>query len=56
MRHARLLHFDELLNLLSGVRLGVGMGILPAVDWQVQNRLLVVAQLAAAYWAIRSDG
>ena len=44
LRHARMLHYDELLNLLSGVRLGVGMEILPSVDWQVQNRLLVVAQ------------
>lgn len=44
LRHARMLGYDELLNLLSGVRLGVGMGILPKVDWQSQNRLLVVAQ------------
>jgi protein arginine kinase len=44
LRNARLLHYDELLNLLSGVRLGVGMGFLPQLSWQAQNRLLVVAQ------------
>jgi protein arginine kinase len=44
LRSARILHYEELLNLLSGVRLGVGMGLLPTVDWGVQNRLLVVAQ------------
>jgi protein arginine kinase len=44
LQHARMLQYDELLNLLSGVRLGVGMGILPALAWQAQNRLLVVAQ------------
>jgi protein arginine kinase len=44
LRNARILHYEELLNLLSGVRLGVGMGLLPTVDWGVQNRLLVVAQ------------
>jgi protein arginine kinase len=44
LRSARVLHYDELLNLLSGVRLGVGMDILPPLGWHAQNRLLVVAQ------------
>ncbi len=44
LRHARVLAFDETLNLLSGVRLGVGMAILPSVEWTTLNRLLVAAQ------------
>lgn len=44
LRHARVLTFDETLNLLSGVRLGIGMGILPRRDWMILNRLLVEAQ------------
>lgn len=42
--HARVLTFDETLNLLSGVRLGIGMGILPRRDWTLLNRALVEAQ------------
>ncbi len=44
LRHARALELDETLNLLGGVRLGVAMGILPAVSWQVLNQLLVLVQ------------
>lgn len=44
LHHARELGFEETLNLLSGVRLGIGMGILPNVGWQTINRLLVDAQ------------
>lgn len=44
LRHARLIGYEELVNLLSGVRLGVAMGLLPPLSWQVQNRLLVEAQ------------
>ena len=44
LRHARTLSFDETLNLLSGVRLGQGMGILPDVPLALLNRLLVLAQ------------
>jgi protein arginine kinase len=46
LRHARALSFDEALNLLSGVRLGVSMGLLPAVPLRTLNRLLVTAQAA----------
>jgi protein arginine kinase len=46
LRHARTLSFDETVNLLSGVRLGVGMRILPDVPLYTLNRLLVLAQTA----------
>ena len=46
LRHARALSFEETLNLLSGVRLGRGMNILPAVSLHTLNRLLVLAQNA----------
>jgi protein arginine kinase len=46
LRHARSLSFEETLNLLSGVRLGVGMGVLPAVPLRALNQLLVQAQTA----------
>jgi protein arginine kinase len=44
--HARALGFEETVNLLSGVRLGVGMGMLGGVTLQTLNRLLVLAQPA----------
>ena len=44
LSHARSLLFPEALNLLSGVRLGVGLGILPAVPMKKLNRILVQAQ------------
>lgn len=46
LRHARALSFDEALNLLSGVRLGVGVGVLPTIPLPLLNRLLVTAQAA----------
>jgi protein arginine kinase len=52
LRHARMLGFDETLNLLSGVRLGVELGILPDLGWTRLNRMLVLAQDAhVARWA-----
>lgn len=52
LRHARMLAFEEALNLLSGVRLGVDLGILPGVSWTTLNRLLVLAQDAhVSHWA-----
>lgn len=53
LRYARMLGYVELLNLLSDVRLGVTMGILPSVAWRQQNRLLVEAQ--DAHLARRED-
>jgi protein arginine kinase len=46
LRHARTISFEETLNLLSGVRLGVGMGVLPNLPLRTLNRLLVQAQTA----------
>ena len=46
LRHARVLTFDETVNLLSGVRLGVGLRLLPDVPLISLNRLLVLAQTA----------
>ncbi|PYP42745.1 MAG: ATP--guanido phosphotransferase [Gemmatimonadetes bacterium] len=51
LRYARTLSFDETMNLLSGVRLGVGLGLLPNVGMYALNKLLVFSQpahLAAA--------
>lgn len=44
LHHARVLSTEETLNLMSGVRLGVGMGILPGPSVGMLNRLLVLAQ------------
>lgn len=46
LSHARSLSFDEMVNLLSGVRLGVAMGVLPAVPLATLNRILVLGQAA----------
>ena len=51
LRYARALSFDEAMNLLSGVRLGVGVGLIPGVSVYTLNKLLIHAQpahLAAA--------
>jgi len=46
LRYARSLSFDEAMNLLSGVRLGVGMGLIPGVSMYTLNKLLVYTQPA----------
>lgn len=51
LRHARMLSFEETMNLLSGVRLGVGLKLIPHVSLYTLNQLLVWTQpahLAAA--------
>jgi protein arginine kinase len=51
LRYARTLTFEETMNLLSGVRLGVGLGLVPNVGMYALNKLLVFTQpahLAAA--------
>ncbi len=52
LRHARALGFEEAVSLLSAVRLGVGMGILPAMEMATLNRLLVLAQPAHVAQAV----
>ena len=46
LQHARSLLFEELVELLSAVRLGVSLGILPNLSLAPLNRLLVLAQTA----------
>lgn len=51
LRYARSLSFEETMNLLSGVRLGVGLGLISNVGMYTLNKLLVFTQpahLAAA--------
>jgi protein arginine kinase len=46
LRYARALSFEEAMNLLSGVRLGVGVGLIPGVAMYTLNKLLVYTQPA----------
>src|SRR5262245_44727587 len=46
LRYARSLSFEEAMNLLSGVRLGVGVGLIPDVGMYTLNKLLVYTQPA----------
>ena len=46
LRHARSLSFEEAMNLLSGVRLGVGLDLVPGVGVYTLNKLLIFAQPA----------
>jgi len=46
LRYARTMTFEEAMNLLSGVRLGVGMNIIPGVGMYPLNKLLINTQPA----------
>ncbi len=46
LRYARTLSFEETMNLLSGVRLGVGLKLIPDVGMYALNRLLIFTQPA----------
>ncbi len=46
LRHARSLSFDEAMNLLSGVRLGAGLGLIPGIGLYTLNKLLIQSQPA----------
>lgn len=46
LRYARTLSFEETMNLLSGVRLGASLGLIPNVGLYALNRLLVFTQPA----------
>jgi protein arginine kinase len=46
LRHARSLSFEEAMNLLSGVRLGVGLKLIPGLSVYTLNKLLVFTQPA----------
>ena len=46
LRYARSLSFEELMNLLSGVRLGVGLKLLPDLRVYTLNKLMIFSQPA----------
>ena len=46
LRYARMLTFDETMNLLSGVRLGVGLNFIPGLSVYTLNKLLIFTQPA----------
>ncbi len=46
LRYARSLGFDEMMNLLSGVRLGLSLKLLPGPSVYVLNRIMILAQNA----------
>lgn len=46
LRYARTLSFEEFMNLLSGVRLGVSLKLLPAPRVRSLNRVMIFAQSA----------
>jgi len=46
LKHARVLSSDEVMNLLSAIRLGVAMNILESVDIPMINELLLLSQPA----------
>lgn len=57
LRNARTLAFDETMSLLSGVRLGVGLGLVDRCGLYTLNKLLVHTQPAhlAALEGVRTD-
>ena len=46
LRHARTLSYEELVNLLSGVRLGVSLALLPGPSAFTLNKLMIFSQTA----------
>jgi protein arginine kinase len=46
LRYARSLTFEETMNLLSGVRLGVGLNLIPNISVYTLNKLLIFTQPA----------
>src|SRR5687768_10904668 len=46
LRYARSLSFDEVMNLLSGVRLGVSLNLLSGLRVYTLNKIMIYAQSA----------
>jgi protein arginine kinase len=46
LRHARSTSFEEVMNLLSGVRLGVGLKLIPDLSVHTLNRIMIFTQSA----------
>ena len=58
LRYARALSYEEAMNLLSGVRLGVGLQVIPDVGFYALNKMLVHTQpahLASAHGVVVDD-
>jgi protein arginine kinase len=58
LRYARTLSYEEAMNLLSGVRLGVGLQVIPDVGFYALNKMLVHTQpahLASAHAVALDD-
>jgi protein arginine kinase len=58
LRYARALSYEETMNLLSGVRLGVGLQLIPDVGFYALNKMLVHTQpahLASAHGVALDD-
>ena len=46
LKHARSISFDEVMNLLSGVRLGLGLKLLPGLRVYTLNQIMIFTQSA----------
>lgn len=46
LRYCRTLAYEELMNLLSGVRLGVAMGLVPDLTMYTLNKIMIFSQAA----------
>src|SRR5207244_208832 len=46
LKYARKLTFEETMNLLSGVRLGVGLNLIPGLSVYTLNKLMIFTQPA----------
>jgi protein arginine kinase len=55
LRFARSLPFDEMINLLSGVRLGVGLKLLPGLRVYTLNKIMIYSQAAHLEQAAERD-
>ncbi len=55
LRYARSLSFEELMNLLSGIRLGVGLKLLPELRVYTLNKLMIFTQTAHLEQAAERD-
>lgn len=55
LRYARSLSFEELMNLLSGVRLGLSLKLLPALRVYTLNKMMIFTQSAHLEQAVGRD-
>ncbi len=55
LRYARALSFEELMNLLSGVRLGLSLKLLPGLRVYTLNKMMIFTQSAHLEQAVGKD-